>query len=446
MIDSASFPSTPALLPGDPRIPAKYRLGPAPSRSALSPVATDASLPPDLLIRSHLTSWSGYGQVAAWLGKSVEALGVSVGYNAITCETKYGDEDQWTASRRRNGFGARRCRLQAAGPHVKAPPGTDAIYTMWETSLLGRVAVENLNSAPRVIVPCRWNAEGFRNSGVVVPIDIVPLGVDTDTFRPVPFLEGGPFVVGMAGRLSHGGQRKGLAEGISAFMDAFQGRRDVRLEIKTMPDNVDILAAPVDSRIAVVSDPFRREQLAKWYAGLDALLVPSKSEGFGLHTIEAMSVGRPVIVSRETGTAEFFTEECGWALDGLWETAGDIDLYSGLGDWFAPSHESMVEALRAASTSPDEVRKRGAAAAKRAAEFTWWRAGERLIDVLGLKPKSRRLFAPYDGPLPDCVHARRGLAGSCNPIRCTAHHGTTCGGSHAPPEHCQTCAHREPTP
>ncbi len=46
---------------------------------------------------------------------------------------------------------------------------------------------------------------------------------------------------------------------------------------------------------------------------------------------------------------------------------------------------------------------------------------------------------PYTGPLPTCPYASPGLTGSCNPIRCWANRGITCGGSHSTLDHCHRC-------
>jgi len=52
--------------------------------------------------------------------------------------------------------------------------------------------------------------------------------------------------------------------------------------------------------------------------------------------------------------------------------------------------------------------------------------------------------ARYAGPMPACLYASPALAGSCNPVRCWAHRGTPCGGSHATPEHCAACLRGRP--
>ena len=55
------------------------------------------------------------------------------------------------------------------------------------------------------------------------------------------------------------------------------------------------------------------------------------------------------------------------------------------------------------------------------------------------EPQPPRIFRRYDGPLPNCLYASPGLETSCRPIRCHAHYGVSCGGSHTTLEHCQRC-------
>ena len=69
----------------------------------------------------------------------------------------------------------------------------------------------------------------------------------------------------------------------------------------------------------------------------------------------------------------------------------------------------------------------------------------RAIAVNATAVRRTLAITPYTGPLPDCRHASPGLSTSCNVIRCAAHHGSTCGGSHASLDHCSRCPQRIPT-
>jgi glycosyltransferase involved in cell wall biosynthesis len=53
------------------------------------------------------------------------------------------------------------------------------------------------------------------------------------------------------------------------------------------------------------------DDLADFFAGLDLFIMPSRSEAWGLATLEALAHGVPVIVSDIEGLAEIVTRQCG---------------------------------------------------------------------------------------------------------------------------------------
>jgi hypothetical protein len=75
----------------------------------------------------------------------------------------------------------------------------------------------------------------LRESGVTVPVDVCPLGVDSEVLTPSPLPEG-PFTVLGGGRVTHGGTRKGHGPLAEAFLLAFGDNPDVRLRLKVWPD------------------------------------------------------------------------------------------------------------------------------------------------------------------------------------------------------------------
>ena len=107
-----------------------------------------------------------------------------------------------------------------------------------------------------------------------------------------------------------------------------------------------------------VSDP----ELRALYEGAECLLFPSRTEGFGLPPVEAMTCGCPVIAS----PAGAMPEVC-----------RDAILYA---DIFAP--QSWASGLDALRTRPELRRAKIEAGRLRAASFTWRRAALRLLDEI----------------------------------------------------------------
>ena len=58
------------------------------------------------------------------------------------------------------------------------------LYTMMESRLLHKDYVIRCNCADEIVVPTRWCLREFQDSGVKIPISVVPIGVDTGIYRP----------------------------------------------------------------------------------------------------------------------------------------------------------------------------------------------------------------------------------------------------------------------
>jgi glycosyltransferase involved in cell wall biosynthesis len=337
-------------------------------------------------IHSLMTSWTGYGQIAEWLCRGLDARGHGVTFSAISRDDRHFPPAEFVQSRLAEPDGL---VILLAAPEVCAPPSIRSRpyvhFAMWETDRIGGAAAANLSRAALVVTPCRQNAGAFRASGVTAPIAVVPLGVSADE----GYCDDGsafPDVCrfGLAARLAHGRIRKGLREGLEVWHATFPPEiRDVRLAIKIWPDDLDQLAVPDDPRIEVITEPYRPPQMAAWYRSLTALLVPSKGEGWGLHTHQAMACGRPVIAAGWGGTADLVTPATGWLLPFTLRRAREFYRSDDPANvWAVPTPAAMNEALLAVYADETEAQLRGRAAAARAAEFTWVRTAAELEQAI----------------------------------------------------------------
>jgi glycosyltransferase involved in cell wall biosynthesis len=103
------------------------------------------------------------------------------------------------------------------------------VHTMWESSRLPPSWVGPVNRARAVMVPTRYVADVFRASGVSVPIEITPDGVDPSVYHyvPRPPREGGTTLI-----VSKVVPRKHFSEALQAWQLAFEGDDSARLIIK----------------------------------------------------------------------------------------------------------------------------------------------------------------------------------------------------------------------
>lgn len=102
------------------------------------------------------------------------------------------------------------------------------------------------------------------------------------------------------------------------------------------------------------------------YASADAFVLPSRGEGWGRPTVEAMAMGLPVIATNWSGATAFLDESVGYplAVDGLEQAQGWA---AGL-RWARPSEAHLRALMRHVARGAPEGRARGAAARARMVE------------------------------------------------------------------------------
>jgi glycosyltransferase involved in cell wall biosynthesis len=228
-----------------------------------------------------------------------------------------------------------------------------------------------------VIVPSQWQVDCFRRSGVSVPIEVAPLGYD-----PLVFHDDGtrPTVCtfGTAGALVAGGVRKNAQRMINLFREAFPTEPDVRLRVKISPASPTIDTHD-DPRIDLIRATLPYPQLAAWYRSLSVYLNGSFGEGFGLHLIEAMACGRPIITSNYSGLTAFFDPTVGYEVPYQLVPVSN-EIYTG--HWADPDDAGIMARMREVYADPAGARVKGQLAATRAASFTWRKSGRKIVAIL----------------------------------------------------------------
>ncbi len=102
--------------------------------------------------------------------------------------------------------------------------------------------------------------------------------------------------------------------------------------------------------------------LLQYYSNCDVLVLPSKTEGWGLSLMEAMACGKPVVASRAGGIPELVRD----GVDGILVDAGDVR-------WLA---EAIVRLLK----DPGLRAQMGVAGRERATQFSWDRTAQVVLD------------------------------------------------------------------
>ena len=158
-----------------------------------------------------------------------------------------------------------------------------------------------------------------------------------------------------------GDLRKGFTPAIRALAGV-PGARLVGVS-RTPPREFSEIAdiAGVGDRVTVCP---AINQVEKYYAAADALVLPTPYDAFGMVITEAMACGLPVITTPLAGAAELMTP----GIEGLLvESPTDVD--------------ALAAAMRVLAASVDDRDRMGSAAAALMARHTWDRVAARTLEV-----------------------------------------------------------------
>ena len=214
-------------------------------------------------------------------------------------------------------------------------------------------------SADAVIAISRFTAdEGIRVLGLDSRrIEVAPLAAAAE-FQPgpAPPRDGPPYVL-LVGEYS---ERKGFETAFDAIAVAAEAglRHELHLAGRVAP-SVDrnlrdaIAASPRPDRIRVLG--YVHDLVAR-YRGADAVVLPSRYEGFGLPAIEALATGRPLIAYANTAIVEVIGDA------GVMVADGDVGAFG--------------QALRDVLSNERRRDELTSAALEQAARFSWRRCAE----------------------------------------------------------------------
>ena len=156
-------------------------------------------------------------------------------------------------------------------------------------------------------------ARGATSQIAVVPNGIEPITIrscDRQEFRADHGIEPNQFAVAVVGRIEFRQKRQDFALRCFARL-AEKGKNWKLLFVGSGPDERTLRAMICDMKLADFAEvlPWSANP-ANIYAGIDALLIPSRFEGVPLVMLEAMSCGLPIAASDVDGMAESLPK--GW--------------------------------------------------------------------------------------------------------------------------------------
>jgi glycosyltransferase involved in cell wall biosynthesis len=264
-----------------------------------------------------------------------------------------------------------------------------AVIQPWEFGAIPAEWIDPIRrNVDEVWVPSEYVKRMYVAGGIEADrVAVVPNGVDTELFTPdgdrypLDAPEGTRFL--FVGGLI---ERKAPELLVAAYLDAFQGRDDVCLVIKS--SGAGEIYADADlgrlgeyerqqtlPRIVHIDRDLSDRQMAALHRACDVMVLPYRGEGFCMPALEAMASGLPIIATAGGPTDEFVPEAAGWRIASTvrqilgnrvdqWQTASSPFMLE-------PDIEALRDLMLEADRDGEGRRLRGLAGREAAGRLTW---------------------------------------------------------------------------
>ena len=240
------------------------------------------------------------------------------------------------------------------------------LMTMFESNKLPSTWAKRAKAFDKIIVPCSFCEEIFKES-INVPVFRIPLGIDIDLFsfvdRVPSVMRPFRFLILYANHPLFD-DRKNALLGVKAFIELFANNKDVELIVKLSGDPGGDLSKNWPSNIRIINDRSTTQEVVNLYHECDALLFPSKGEGYGLPPREAMATGMPVIITNYSGLTDIASPDKTFPIeiDGLspanyvpWIYEQHNNGSSFIGNWASVDYESLLSQMRYVYLNQDKA-------------------------------------------------------------------------------------------
>ncbi|RCX21494.1 glycosyltransferase involved in cell wall biosynthesis [Fontibacillus phaseoli] len=204
--------------------------------------------------------------------------------------------------------------------------GKIIINTVWETTRIPQRWIRPINQADAVCVPSLQNKQAMLNSGIKVPIYIVPHGVHSQMYKPTKKRMPSKISKEKFTFISIFGfqHRKNPEALLRAYWEEFSSADNVRLIIKTngysSNENEQWIRRQIHAYKAILNISkntapieistryLTTKSLRSIYAKGHAFVLPTRGEGVGLPLLESLASGVPVITTGWGGHMDYLTE------------------------------------------------------------------------------------------------------------------------------------------
>ena len=183
---------------------------------------------------------------------------------------------------------------------------------------------DEFNKLDLMFTTSEWVRQIYKRDNVdITKITPMPIGIDTDMFKPTNNPEYNTFIREMLGVkdnekiiLTIGGDvtSKGAQEMIKALAEVNKEFKDWKYICKSWPSKYAnnwrkyetelVKNLGLKDKVVFVNDKFTQDFMVHLLNAADIYAAPSRIEGFGMIQVEAMSCGKPVISINKMGPSE----------------------------------------------------------------------------------------------------------------------------------------------
>lgn len=279
-------------------------------------------------------------------------------------------------------------------------------FLFWETIGVTKQWVDCCNKMDEIWTCGEVHAKTFRDSGITVPIRVIPQSIKLDfqPFTSFPLNFKSDFIFYSIFQWT---ERKNPRALIETYWDTFRDNDDVCLLLKVYRSNFsedekegirnDILLWKKKQpqkhypRIELFLDGMTHDEIMKLHSTGDCLVSAHRGEGWGMPQMEAMACGKPVISTNFGGIHEWLNDSVAWLVNyRLVSVFGmeHIFWYDTSQKWADVDRSKLGKAMKEAYGDKEKTRQMGENARKLTEkEFSFEAVGkimkDRLLEIEG---------------------------------------------------------------
>lgn len=276
--------------------------------------------------------------------------------------------------------------------------------TVWETNTLPSGWVGLCNLMDEIWVPCDWNVETYKASGVTIPVRKVPHCININEFQNIQNSESISSQIN-SNRFNfysifQWSARKNPEGLLKAYFSEFNQDENVCLVLKTYHTNnssqdkqaiIDAIKK-IKTDLQLIETPpvlfihggMSRDEVLTIHNCCDCFVLPHRAEGWGVPHFEALAMGKPAIATGYGGNLEFMQLANSWLLSFFMTPVAGMgrSTYNGKMHWAEPDLQNLQQYMREAYSNRELCKSKGMSGKLKVQEFSHERIGKQMVQLL----------------------------------------------------------------